>query len=79
MRILLRFVCGFVGGCLICVYLLSGVRPLALAGAALIPVCFCLRRDGSVFRSVRLVCLGLVLACLWCWGYRVLSVEPAFV
>ena len=79
MRILLRFVCGFVGGCLICVYLLSGVRPLALAGAALIPVCFCLRRDGSVFRSVRLACLGLVLACLWCWGYRVLSVEPAFV
>ena len=79
MRILLRFVCGFVGGCLICVYLLSGVRPLALAGAALIPVCFCLRRDGSVFRSVRLVCLGLVLACLWCWGYRVLSVEPAIV
>ncbi len=79
MRVLLRFVCGFVGGCLICVYLLSGVRPLALAGAALIPVCFCLRRDGSVFRSVRLVCLGLALACLWCWGYRVLSVEPAIV
>ena len=78
MRILLRFSCGFAGGCLLCVYVLTGVWPLAAAAAALIAFGLCQRRSGRGFRTARLVSLGLAFACLWCWGYRVLRIEPAF-
>lgn len=78
MRKLLLFSCGFTGGCLLAVYWLpQRFRLIAAAAGLLLFGALLLFRALFACRA-RLIAAGLMFGLLWCWGYELLLLQPAW-
>lgn len=78
MRRLLLVSCGFACGCLLAVYLIPQRFRLIAAAAGLLLFGILLLLPALSACRARLIAAGMMIGLLWCWGYELLLLQPAW-